>query len=114
MTTTERVTHYLGSCDMRRAAAGEAARALAMSTSILRHRLQAEGTTFSSLVKAERARRVQVIMQNKPRIGAKRLADALGYSCANGFYRAFPAWFGQTYTEFRRGYTGRQTERPSA
>lgn len=101
-TTTERVMHYLGTCDMNRARRTDTARALAMSKSTLSKRLRGEGTSFSTLQRQERINRTERLLKTNPKIGAKRLAAACGYATVNAFYRALPSWAGRRYTDYRQ------------
>lgn len=79
---------------------GWTARRLAMSVPTLRRHLEAEGTTFSTVVVDVRKR----IAASQLKAGASvtELAFALGFSSVSAFHRAFKRWTGVSPAEFRR------------
>jgi AraC-like DNA-binding protein len=98
---TRRVTNHLSTCDLADCTAPIVAKALAMSDTTLRRKLRREGATFAELLQAERVRRVETAIAERPSINAKRLAGICGYNETNHFYRAFKGWFGNKYTQYR-------------
>lgn len=111
MTTTARVVQHLNTCDMRRATRSAAATELALSDATLGRWLADEGTGFKQLVRQERIRRIESIINGSATLCGKRLADACGYESINSFYRAFPSWFGKSFLDFRQTFM--RTERGS-
>jgi AraC-like DNA-binding protein len=77
------------------------AKALAMSPSTLRRRLEEEGTTHSEILDGVRRELAERYLADAT-LGLGEVAFLLGYSHSNGFFKAFRRWFnGQTPTEFR-------------
>lgn len=77
------------------------AKALAMSPSTLRRRLEEEGTTHSEILDSVRRELAERYLADAT-LGLGEVAFLLGYSHSNGFFKAFRRWFsGQTPTEFR-------------
>ncbi|MGM0556180.1 MAG: helix-turn-helix domain-containing protein [Myxococcota bacterium] len=77
------------------------ARDLAMSPRTLHRKLQEEGHSFRSLTVEIRTERARELLA-KPDYSIQQVADALGYSQASSFHRAFKQWSGQTPNEVRR------------
>jgi AraC-like DNA-binding protein len=75
---------------------------LAVSGSTLRRRLDAHGTSFGELLKQERIRRVKLALADNPNLRGKAIAADLGYLELHSFYRAFSAWFGVTFSEYKK------------
>ena len=86
---------------MRRTAACAATTSKLAETTLAR-RLRAEGTSYQSLLDAERLRRCRARLSAR-RLPGKCLADELGFRELNSFYRAFRRWTGQGYRQYRRG-----------
>lgn len=103
MTTTQKVSDYLAVCQLPRNITPHVASALRMSPVTLRRLLREEGTTLAELVRAEKIRRVQSAISERPMINAKRLAGECGYADVEHFYRAFKSWFGQGWEQYSRG-----------
>jgi AraC-like DNA-binding protein len=77
------------------------ARRLRMSVRTLTRRLEAESTSFYSLLdEARRARAVSLM--NERRLAVSEIAFRLGFAHAPSFHRAFRRWTGQTPSEYRR------------
>lgn len=102
MNTTERVTNYLRKADMNKwIGHQDVARCLGYSYRTLNRQLAAEGSTkLGALIKAEKRRRVEAALAEKPNIGAKRLAALCGYREVNSFYRAFSSWTGTSWSRY--------------
>jgi AraC-like DNA-binding protein len=84
-----------------RAGVSAVAKALAMSPSTLRRRLEEEGTTYSEILDGVRRELAERYLADAT-LALGEVAFLLGYSHANGFFKAFRRWFeGQTPTEFR-------------
>lgn len=99
MTTTEKVQQYLRTCDLRLARAETAADALKISNTTMRRRLRAEGVQYYTLVEAERLRRCEQLLQEKPTMRGKEMMSVLGYTELNSFFRAFRRWTGLNYRD---------------
>jgi AraC-like DNA-binding protein len=102
MTTTQRVADYLALATLRRNYTADVMQHMQMSSTTLRRRLREEGTTLEALVKAEKKRRVEAAVAERPNINAKRLASECGYADVEHFYRAFRSWFGQHWSQYLR------------
>lgn len=77
------------------------AKALAMSPSTLRRRLEEEGTTHSEILDGVRRELAERYLADAT-LGLGEVAFLLGYAHSNGFFKAFRRWFnGQTPSEFR-------------
>jgi AraC-like DNA-binding protein len=79
-----------------------------MSVRTLQRRLEAEGMTYSSLVKKARFNQAIRWLQN-PSVQLVDVAAELGYSAPSHFSRAFKGWTSLSPTEFRRLTTENQT-----
>jgi AraC-like DNA-binding protein len=98
---TPRVLRLLLRADLDAVRAKKIAARLYVSPSTLRRRLRSEGTSYQELLDRVRCRRCEKALSSRWLPG-KSIADELGYSQPNSFYRAFGKWTGMTYTEFRR------------
>jgi AraC family transcriptional regulator, mar-sox-rob regulon activator len=99
MTTTEKVQEYLRTCDLRRTRQETVAEALGLSNTTMRRRLRAEGVQYYELVEAERLRRCEQLLQDKPMARGKEMMDELGYTELNSFFRAFKRWTGLNFRD---------------
>ena len=81
--------------------AGDVARILCMSPSTLRRHLKAEHTSYQKLLDRVRLYRLEKVLARRWLPG-KCVADVLGYTQTNSFYRAFGKWTGMTYTEYKK------------
>jgi AraC-like DNA-binding protein len=79
----------------------EVAHKLAMAPRSLHRRLTEEGTTFRSLVEAERKQLAGHLLASTE-MKQEDLAFQLGYGDATAFARAFRRWFGQSPSEYRK------------
>lgn len=102
MTTTDRVNHYLQTCDMARTNQQRVAQALCMTETTLRRRLTAAGSRYEDMVKAERARRVRTMLEADPNVHANKLTEACGYSCKGVLARSLQYLVGMSLSEMRR------------
>lgn len=71
----------------------------------LRRHLQQEGQTYQVLLNEARAARATGLLCNTTQ-SIERIADALGYSEAAGFSRAFAQWFGVSPLKYRQRVNG--------
>lgn len=78
------------------------ARQLNISDTTLRRRLREEGYNFESLLVEERKIRCRQILRDRPQLPAKCIFEELGYFEQNSFYRAFKAWFGCTFSDYKK------------
>jgi len=99
--TTEAVLRALLNMDLRHCNVTEVARLMGMSASTLRRRLQDDRTSFSFLSDRARQYRCEQLLKTQWLPG-KCLADKLGYSEPNSFYRAFKRWTGIAFREYKR------------
>lgn len=89
------------------------AETLGTSARTLQRRLQAAGLTFAGVVRRTRYAVARRLLED-PRRKVGDIAQALGYSDAAHFTRAFRGWAGATPREFRRGAADRAAPpRPS-
>ena len=102
MKTTERAKAYMATCDARRLQLALVAEALNISHRTLARRLKQDGTRFSDMVDAERARRCEDALKSNREARGKRLADVCGYDQQNSFFRAFSRWHGVNFLEYKR------------
>ena len=86
--------------------ADEAARALAMSTRTLRHRLAAEGSSYRGLLQEMRSRLAEEMLVSG-RLTVTETAQRLGYVEVSSFSQAFHRWHGCGPAEYVRHRTGR-------
>jgi AraC-like DNA-binding protein len=77
------------------------ARELGISTRTLQRRLSEEGTTLRAIVRVERNRMAEALLQTS-RTPIVSIAHDLGYSDTAIFSRAFKSWRGETPRSFRR------------
>lgn len=75
---------------------------LSMSVRTLTRRLEAEQTSFYSLLDEARRSRAVNLMEDHE-LGVSEIAYRLGFAHAPSFHRAFRRWTGQTPSEYRRG-----------
>lgn len=77
------------------------ARNMGMSTRTLQRRLEAEGTSFESVVDGVRK---DLTLQHliDPKVSSYEIAGLVGFIEPSPFFRAFRRWFGCTPTEWRR------------
>ncbi|MGI9616678.1 MAG: helix-turn-helix domain-containing protein [Acidimicrobiales bacterium] len=68
---------------------------LAVSKRTLHRRLQAEGTTFQSVLNSTRESPARHYL-SRPSISAAEISFLLGYEEPSSFYRAFHNWTGET------------------
>jgi AraC-like DNA-binding protein len=99
MTTTEQIQSHLRTCDLQRTRAETTAAALKISNTTMRRRLRAEGVQYYDLVEAERLRRCEQLLQDKPTMRGKEMMDELGYTELNSFLRAFKRWTGLNFRD---------------
>lgn len=64
--------------------------------------LECEGVRFRELLQQERMNRAKTLLEYNPRMGAPRVAEVCGYANTTSFRKAFQAWFGLGYGEYRR------------
>jgi len=79
----------------------EVARAMAMAPRSLRRRLEEEGSSFRSVVEAER-RQLAAQLLRGTEMKIDEIALQLGYGDTASFTRAFRRWFDQAPGEYRR------------
>lgn len=72
---------------------GDVAQQLHVSPRTLKRRLQAEGSSFQSLLDEARQRDAQRLLAD-PKLAIKQVADAVGYVDPANFARAFGKWTG--------------------
>jgi AraC-like DNA-binding protein len=84
-----------GNCSVEKVA-----QVLGMSRLTLYRRLQGQGTTFEALLDQRRCALAESMLQ-RPDITIAEVADALGYSAASNFARAFQRWTGQSPRAWR-------------
>jgi AraC-like DNA-binding protein len=80
---------------------GEVADAVHMSPRTLRRKLEAHGTSLSSLLDGERRDRAMLLLR-LPELSIAQVADRLGYTNAQNFERAFRRWTGASPATYRR------------
>lgn len=95
-----RAIRFLLLADLERVDAEVTASHLCMSSSTLRRRLRAEGTSYQVLLDAVRAHRCDKVLASSSLPG-KTLALEMGFSEPNSFYRAFQRWHGVSLTRYR-------------
>lgn len=86
--------------ELGRACLDEAARELGLHPRALQRRLDAEGTSFRSLLDEVRLIRARQHLQD-PRLRLAEVAFLLGYSEQSAFQYAFKQWTGKTPGEYR-------------
>lgn len=79
----------------------DVARAMAMAPRSLRRRLEEEGSSFRSVVEAERRQLAAQLLQGTE-MKIDEMALQLGYGDTASFTRAFRRWFDQAPGEYRR------------
>lgn len=77
---------------------------LRLNPQTLRRRLKGEGTSFHSL-KAQVQRDVAIHYLGEAGLNIEAISDAIGYSEASAFIRAFKQWTGFTPLQFRKDLT---------
>jgi AraC family mar-sox-rob regulon transcriptional activator len=95
-----RVIRFLLLADLERVDAEVTASRLCMSSSTLRRRLRAEGTSYQILLDAVRAHRCDKVLA-RTSLPGKTLALEMGFAEPNSFYRAFQRWHGKSLTRYR-------------
>jgi AraC-like DNA-binding protein len=81
--------------------AEKAAGILGISSVTLYRRLKADGATFEKLLDAKRRELAEAMLQRRS-IPVQEIADALCYSSASNFIRAFCRWTGKPPEQWRR------------
>lgn len=81
------------------------AQSLGLSPRSLRRHLNSLGTNFKHLLDETR-QSLAVRMMRDPRLQLQQISDALGFSTASAFSRAFKRWTGQSPASFRRSGVG--------
>ena len=97
----ERVREHLGLFSDNFPAAGEVAAALGMSERTLRRQLDAEATSFRTLLDEVRAEKARLLLR-AGNSSVEAVARQLGYAEPASFIRAFQRWTGTTPAAFRR------------
>jgi len=92
--------------DLRDATSGVVARHFHMSERTLRRRLSAEGVPFTRIVNELRMELATEALQ-QPRARVQVVAEALGFSEASAFHRAFKRWTGRTPKHYQAEYAAR-------
>lgn len=77
----------------------EVARQLDMSARTLARKLQTEGATFVQLVDDRRTSAAKCLLERR-RLTIQQVADAMGFSDAPAFHRAFRRWTGLTPRQY--------------
>lgn len=77
------------------------AKALSTSARTLKRRLQAEGTSYTELLEAERRARAELLL-TQGTLSVKEVAAQLGYADTAAFSHAFARWSGVSPSEFQR------------
>jgi AraC-like DNA-binding protein len=77
-----------------------AAQDLGLSERSLRRLLEAEGTSFRSLVRTVRRTSAEHMLRD-PRYSIQETASALGFANVRAFHRAFKQWTGMTPGAYR-------------
>ncbi|MCX2982739.1 AraC family transcriptional regulator [Halieaceae bacterium IMCC14734] len=95
-----RVLRFLLLADLERVDAEATASRMCMSSSTLRRRLRAEGTSYQVLLDAVRVHRCDKVLA-RTSLPGKTLALEMGFSEPNSFYRAFHRWHGKSLTRYR-------------
>ncbi|MDO9003971.1 MAG: AraC family transcriptional regulator [Aquabacterium sp.] len=75
---------------------------LGLASSTFRRRLDAEGTTFQA-IKNELRRDMAISSLRDEALSIEQLAQALGFTEASAFHRAFVKWTGMRPSDYRRG-----------
>lgn len=76
------------------------AQQLHVSTRTLGRQLQAQGSSYRSLLQDARQRDCRVLLRD-PRLSLSQVADRLGYSSTAALCRAFQGWYGVSPSAFR-------------
>jgi AraC-like DNA-binding protein len=98
--TTDRVLQILLNGDLARIRADRVAEELGISCTTLRRRLRADHTSYQFLL--DRARQYRCERRLRERwLPGKCLADELGYTEVNSFYRAFRRWTGRRFSDYK-------------
>jgi len=84
---------------------GAVCRELGMSRRTLHRRLEAERTSFRSLLDGVRADIARALLRDRA-VGVAEIAFLLGYSEPSSLHRSFKRWTGQTPRAFRRRAMG--------
>lgn len=80
----------------------DAAKALNISSSTLKRKIQEEGLTFSDIDKKVKLNlSKQLILEGS--LSTEQIAEQLNYTDATSFHRAFKSWTGITPKQFRQG-----------
>ena len=79
----------------------QVADALSMNRLTLYRRLQQQNTTFETLLDSRRCELAQQMLQRE-NLSIAEIADALGYSAATNFTRAFHRWMGVSPSAWRK------------
>lgn len=77
---------------------------LAMSGRSLQRKLEAEGTTFSNLLKNVRMKLASKYLADESK-SLLQVSELLGFSDPSNFSRAFKLWFEQTPLQFKKNLT---------
>jgi AraC family transcriptional regulator, mar-sox-rob regulon activator len=100
--TTDRVFQLLLRRNLHGLSAALVAAELGMSCTTMRRRLRADRTSYQLLLDRARQYRCEHLLRRRWLPG-KCLADRLGYTEVNSFYRAFRRWTGTNFRDYKAG-----------
>lgn len=104
MSMASRVAAELKSADLSSITALDMCARFGMAHSTFSRHLRNEGTSFTAMLDAERARRVSEVMHRNPKACAQRLMLTAGYSHPNSAARSFKRWFGTRLSDAHRSW----------
>ena len=102
MSTAEKIAAFLVTAKLHNGITPDIAAHLGVTVNVLRRQMTSEKTSVGALLKAERRRRVQEVLQANPKINAKRMSGICGYPNVEQFYRAFRVCFGCKWTQYQQ------------
>ncbi len=100
----EQVTRWLWACSPP-LGRGDIARRLALSERSLTRKLQAEGTSYKTLLAAVQRERACNLLRNRE-LSVNEIGERLGYSEVAAFSRAFKNWTGESPLNWRQLHQG--------
>lgn len=102
MTYTSKTAEILAKSDLRTIRRDAVAMSLGVTEGLLHQRLVQEGTSYRALLYYERKWRARHLLDDNAGASLADLAKHCGYANVEQTSRAFKAWFGKTFVDYRR------------
>jgi AraC-like DNA-binding protein len=95
------VRDYLQNSDLHRTC-GDFCESIGVPSTTVQFRLKQGGTCWRTLVREEKSRRLELILQEPGKLDPGDAAERLGFAETTTFYMFFSSTMGETYTAYRQ------------